>query len=83
MRCPHCAARIGLFSDEMKQLGSTRACPRCGRGVVLGVRPLRFALGFAAVAGLALAFGVSGSVAAGVAGGVGAAAGLGLRRLRA
>ena len=80
MKCPHCAAQIGLFSDEMKALGKTKACPRCGKGVAFGVLPVRFGMGFLVVTVAAIVLGVSGPVAAGIAGGVGAACGMGLKR---
>ncbi len=81
MKCPHCQASIGLFSDEMKTVGRTRACPRCGNGVALGVLPVRFALAFVPVAVAAILLGVSGPLSAAVAGGLGGAFGVGLKRI--
>jgi hypothetical protein len=80
MKCPHCQASIGLFSDEMKTLGRTRECPRCGAGVEMGLLGGRFTLAFATVAVAAIVLGVSGPLSAGLAGGVGAAFGFGLKR---
>jgi len=80
MKCPHCAARVGLFSDAAKTIAKDKACPHCGRPVEMGVRFLPFTAGFAAVAVAALVAGVSGPVSAGVAGGVGAIAGFGLKK---
>ena len=79
MKCPHCATTIGLFSPEMKTLSVTRACPHCGEPAAIGLLPLRFTLGFAAVAIPAVVLGVSGPISAGVAGGVGALVGMGLK----
>ena len=80
MMCPHCAASIGLFSEEMKTLGRTRTCPRCGQGVTFGVLPGRFAMAFVPVAVAAIMLGVSGPLSAAVAGGLGGAFGVGLKR---
>jgi hypothetical protein len=80
MKCPHCQARIGLFSDEMKTLGRARTCPRCGGGVEMAILPGRFTLAFVPVAVAAIVLGVSGPLSAGVAGGLGAVFGFGLRR---
>lgn len=82
MKCPCCAAKIGLFSPEMKTLGKTRTCPHCGEGVTVGVLPLRFTLGFAPVAVLAIVLGVSGPISAGIAGGIGGVVGMGLKRIK-
>jgi DNA-directed RNA polymerase subunit RPC12/RpoP len=79
MKCPHCSERVGLFSNELKEIGKTGVCPNCGRKVKMGVIHSRFAAGFIPVALLAIVFGVSGPIAAGIAGGVGAAVGLGLK----
>jgi hypothetical protein len=83
MKCPHCSTSIGLFSDEMKALGKSRTCPRCGGGVVMGLIPGRYAIGFAVVAIPALVFGLSSPFVAGAAAGVGAVFGFGLKRARA
>ena len=80
MKCPHCSARIGLFSKEMNALGKTRICPHCQKAVKLGVVHSRFLLGFVPVAVVAILLGLSGPLAAGLAGGVGAAFALGLKR---
>ena len=80
MKCPRCRAQIGLFSDEMRTLGRTRVCPRCGGGVTLGVLPGRFAMAFVPVAVAAIVLGVSGPLSAAVAGGLGGAFGIGLKR---
>jgi hypothetical protein len=80
MKCPQCAGNIGLFSKEMSELGKSRTCPFCGAGITIGVLRGRFALGFAIVAIPSIALGLSSPVAAGLAGGVGAIVGLGLKR---
>ena len=83
MKCPHCSASIGLFSKEMNDLGRSKVCPHCGKGVKVGIIHTRFALAFIPVAVASIVLGVSGPIAAGVAGGVGAAFGLGLKRAEA
>lgn len=83
MKCPHCSASIGLFSKEMTELGKSKVCPSCGKGVKVGIIHTRFALAFIPVAALSIVFGVSGPIAAAVAGGFGAAFGLGLKRAEA
>lgn len=83
MKCPHCSRRVGLFSEDLKEIGKTRVCPACGNRVKMGLIHSRFAAGFVPVALLAILFGVSGPFAAGIAGGVGAAVGLGLKRAEA
>jgi len=83
MKCPHCSASIGLLSKEMNGLGKTRTCPYCGKGVKLGLIHTRFVLAFLPVAVAAMVLGLSGPVAAGIAGGVGAAFGMGLKSAEA
>jgi len=78
MKCPHCSASIDLFSKEMNELAKSKVCPHCGKGVKLGLIHTRFALAFIPVVAVAIILGVSGPFAAGVAGGVGAAFGMGL-----
>ncbi|MFT3736440.1 MAG: hypothetical protein QM776_15715 [Rhodocyclaceae bacterium] len=80
MKCPHCAKSIGLFSPEMTALHKSGTCPQCGKGARIGIIYSRFALGFLAVAIPAFLLGLSGPIAAGIAGGVGALFGLGLTR---
>jgi hypothetical protein len=79
VKCPHCAARIGFFSKEMNELGKTKVCPHCGKGVKLGLIHSKFALGFIPVAVVAILLGASGAIAAGIAGGAGALVGMGLK----
>ncbi len=79
MKCPHCATQIGIFSTEMNELGKTKVCPHCGKGVKLGLIHSKFALGFLPVAVVAVLFGASGAIAAGIAGGAGALMGMGLK----
>lgn len=79
MKCPHCSTQIGLFSKELNEIGKTGTCPSCGQKVKLGILHARFAAGLVPVAILAMSLGVSGPVAAGIAGAVGAAIGLGLK----
>jgi hypothetical protein len=79
MKCPHCSADIGLFSKEMAELGKANVCPRCRKSVRIGIRQGRFALAFFSIALLSILLGASGPIAAGIAGGVGAAFGLGLK----
>ena len=79
MKCPHCAAKVSLFSKAMNAPDDTKLCPHCGRGVKLGLVNSRFALGFLSVAIVALLLGVSGAISAGIAGAVGAAVGMGLK----
>ena len=83
MKCPHCSASIGLFSKEMNNLGRSKVCPHCGEGIKVGIIHTRFALAFIPVAAASIVLGVSGPIAAGVAGGVAAAFGLGLKRAEA
>ena len=82
MKCPNCATNIGLFSAEMRAIHRNKACPHCAAGVRFGLRHGRFALGFLAVAIPAIVFGLSSPIAAGIAGGAGAAVGMGLIRSR-
>lgn len=79
MKCPHCSADIGLFSKEMNQLGKSKACPHCRKGVKLSLIHTRFALAFFSVAVVSIILGGSGPLAAGIAGGIGAAFGMGLK----
>ena len=79
MKCPHCSQSIGFFSSQMSEIGRTGACPSCGKKVKVGVIHTRFALGFIPVALVAVVLGLSGAAAAGIAGGVGAIVGLGLK----
>ncbi|MEJ8856163.1 hypothetical protein WKW79_16405 [Variovorax robiniae] len=83
MKCPHCEARIGLLSKEMNELGKSRTCPHCGKGVKLGLVHTRFVLAFIPIAIAAIVLGLSGPVAAGIAGGIGAAFGMGLKSAEA
>ena len=83
MKCPHCSASSGLFSKEMNALGKPKTCSHCGKGVKLGLIHTRFALAFIPVAVAAVVLGVSGPLAAGIAGGIGAAFGLGLKSAEA
>lgn len=78
-KCPHCQVPIGLFSPEMSTLGKNQTCPHCGKGVTVGIRHGRFAIGFFTVAAVSIPLGLSSPLAAGIAGGVGAAFGLGLK----
>lgn len=79
MKCPHCSASIGLFSKKMNEIGKSKACPDCGKGVKLALINTRFALAFIPIAAVAIILGVSGPIAAGIAGGIGAAFGMGLK----
>lgn len=83
MKCPHCSASIGLFSKEMNALGKSKICPHCSKGVKIALISTRFALAFIPIAVVAIILGVSGPVAAGVAGGIGAAFGMGLKSTEA
>ena len=83
MKCPHCSAKIGLFSEEMKEVGKSGLCPKCNKAIKVGVIPLRFLAGFVPVAIASILLGVSGPLAAGIAGGVGGAVGIGLKRSEA
>jgi len=83
MKCPHCSATIGLLSKEMNKFGKTKACPHCGKGVKLSIIHTRFALAFIPIAVVAMVFGLSGPLAAGIAGGIGAAFGMGLKSAEA
>ncbi len=64
----------------MNGLAKSKVCPRRGNGVKMGFVHTRFALAFLPVALLAIIFGLSGPIAAGVAGAVGATYGMGLKR---
>lgn len=79
MKCPHCSSSIGLLSKEMNKLGKSKTCPHCGNGVKLSLVHNRFALAFIFIAVAAVILGVSGPLAAGIAGGIGAAFGMGLK----
>jgi hypothetical protein len=79
MKCPHCSASIGFFSKEMNKPGRHKTCPHCGKGVKLRLIHTRFALAFIPIAVAAIVLGVSGPLAAGIAGGIGAAFGMGLK----
>ena len=72
MECPHCSANVGLFSKEMNKLGKTKMCPHCGKAVKLGFSNGKFAAAFIPIAVVAVILGLSGPLAAGIAGGVGA-----------
>lgn len=80
MKCPHCGVAIGVLSKEMNELGQSRVCPHCGGAVKIGLIHARFAAAFIPVAIVSLLLGLSGPVAAGIAGGVGALFGMGLKR---
>jgi len=79
MKCPHCSARVSLFSKEMNQVGKSKVCPHCGKGVKIALIHSRFAMTFIPIAGAAIILGLSGPFAAAIAGGVGAAFGMGLK----
>ncbi len=72
---------IGLFSKEMSELGKNKMWAHCGAQVTVGIRHGRFFAGFASVALIAILLGQSSPVAAGIAGGVGALFGIGLKRV--
>ncbi|MEN3294526.1 MAG: hypothetical protein V7642_3779 [Burkholderiales bacterium] len=78
MKCPHCSAKVGLFSKEMNKLGK-KVCPHCEKGVKVVLIHSNFALGFVPVAVVAILLGASGPIAAGIAGGAGALMGMGLK----
>ncbi len=80
MKCPNCSKDYGLFSKEMTELGKTKTCPACGASVTMGIRRGRFFLGFGIVAAITMLLGLSSPIAAGIAGGVGALVGIGLKR---
>jgi hypothetical protein len=80
VKCPHCSASIGLFSKEMNELGKSKSCPHCRSGVKIGLIHTRFAMAFIPVAVVSVLLGISGPLAAGIAGGVGAAFGMGLKK---
>jgi len=80
MKCPHCSTSIGLFSKEMNELGTSRSCPHCRAGVKVGLIHTRFAMAFVPVAVVSVLLGISGPLAAGIAGGVAAAFGIGLKK---
>ena len=80
MNCPHCSIEIPLFSTELAELGKTKVCPHCGKGAKIGIRIGRFFIAFASVAAIAILAGASSPIAAGIAGGVGGAFGLGLTK---
>ncbi len=79
MKCPHCKAKIGWMSKEMSGIGKTKVCPHCGEGVKFGIRPGRFTLVFVVVAVVAILMDRSSAVSAGVAGGIAAVFGMGLK----
>ena len=83
MKCPYCEAKIGFFSKEMNRASKTRVCPHCGKEVKLALNYTRFAGVFFVIAIGAVLFGVSGPVASGVAGGLAAFAGMGLKPVEA
>ena len=80
MKCPHCLTKVGLFSKEMSDIGKSKLCPQCSKAVKFGIRHGRFAIAFFCVALVSILVGASGPIAAGVAGGLGAAFGIGLKR---
>lgn len=80
MKCPQCSEKIGLFSEQMKQIGTDKVCPHCGTGIKVGLQHGKFLIGFGLVAAIALFLGLSSPITAGIAGGVGAVFGLGLIR---
>jgi hypothetical protein len=80
MTCPHCSEKFGLFSDEVKEIGKTKVCPRCGNGVTVGIVYSRFLMVFLPIMVLAVLTGFSGVIAGGVAGGLASVFGMGLKR---
>jgi hypothetical protein len=72
-----------LFSKEMNALGKTKTCPHCGKSVKLGVSHGRLAAAFIPIAVVAVLLGLSGPLAAGIAGGVGALFGMSLKKSNA
>jgi hypothetical protein len=71
---------MGPFSKEMKEIGKTKVCPHCGKGIKMGLHQGRFALVFFSVAAIAILIGGSSPIAAGIAGGLGAVFGMCLKR---
>ena len=33
MKCPHCSAKVGVFSAPMRRFGRDKSCPACGGAV--------------------------------------------------
>jgi len=83
MKCPHCSARMSLFSKEMNAIGKSKTCPHCGKAVKLGLNTTKFTVAFISIAVVVILLGLSGPVAAGIAGGVGAAFGMSLKSAEA
>lgn len=79
MKCPHCSASVGLFSKEMNALGKSKICPHCRKAVKLGLSNGKFAAAFIPIAIVAVVLGLSGPLAAGIAGGLGALFGMSLK----
>ena len=48
MKCPHCDAKISVFSGAVNKSsgGALRSCPTCGKGFKLSVAKGRFVLIF-------------------------------------
>ena len=54
MKCPHCSAKVGVFSAPMRRFGKNKACPACGGsvqvysslGVILVGLALTFVMGW-------------------------------------
>lgn len=80
MKCPHCSTSFGFFSNEMKELGVSKTCPKCDKGITVGIIHTRFAMAFIPISGVGIILGLSGPLAAGVAGGVAALVSIGLKR---
>jgi hypothetical protein len=82
MKCPHCRANIGLFSKQMSQLGKSKTCPHCEKGIELGFFTGRFTLAFFAVSIPVVLMGASSPIAVGIAAGLGAMLAAGLKPTR-
>lgn len=79
MKCPHCGAKVGVFSKAMNRAGRTKECPHCSQAVKLRLNVARFAGVFFAVAIGASFLGMGGSIAMGAAGALAALAGMDLK----
>lgn len=68
MKCPHCSAKIGVFSKAMNQSGKTKNCPHCGHSVKLSLLLGRFFVVFLAMVIVLMLLGLNIPIACGISG---------------
>jgi endogenous inhibitor of DNA gyrase (YacG/DUF329 family) len=79
MKCPHCEAKVSIFSKAMNRAGKTKNCPHCGKPVKVSLNRSNFIGVFFVVAIGGTLLGIGGTISMGVAALLAALAGVGLK----